>query len=113
MKLSERMSRLGTETAFDVMVRAKQLEAQGRHIIHLQIGEPDFDTPENIVNAAVQALKTGAHHYGPSPGIAELRDAIAQDMSKRRGISVDPAEVVITPGAKPIMFFAIMALVDP
>jgi aspartate/methionine/tyrosine aminotransferase len=113
MKLSERMSRLGTETAFDVMVRAKQLEAQGRNIVHLQIGEPDFDTPENIVNAAIDALKKGAHHYGPSSGIVELRNAIAQDISKRRGISVDPAEVVITPGAKPIMFFAIMALVDP
>lgn len=113
MKLSERMSRLGTETAFDVLVRAKQLEAQGRSVIHLEIGEPDFDTPDNIVDAAVYALRHGAHHYGPSAGLPDIREAIAEDTARSRGIAVDPAEVVVTPGAKPIIFFTILALVDP
>src|SRR5262245_34024137 len=98
-KLSNRMSRLGTETAFDVLVRARQLEAAGKNIIHLEIGEPDFDTPDNIVEAAVDALHKGAHHYGPAAGTPEFRKAIAADISKRRGIKVDPAEVVVTPGA--------------
>lgn len=113
MKLSSRMSRLGTETAFDVLVRAKQLERAGKSIIHLEIGEPDFDTPENIVQAAVTALQNGAHHYGPSAGLPELREAIAADVSARRNVSVDPAEVVVTPGAKPIIFFTALALLDP
>jgi aspartate/methionine/tyrosine aminotransferase len=113
MKLSKRMSRLGTETAFDVLVRARQLEAAGRNIVHLEIGEPDFDTPDNIVEAAVDALHNGAHHYGPAPGSPEFRKVIAEDISKRRGIPVDPAEVVVTPGAKPIIFYAILALIDP
>ena len=113
MKLSERMARLGTETAFDVLVRARQLEAKGKNIIHLEIGEPDFDTPDNIVDSAVYALKHGAHHYGPSAGIPELRQAIADETSRTRGIPVDPAEVVITPGAKPIIFFTALALLDP
>lgn len=107
------MSRLGTETAFDVLVRARQLEAAGKDIIHLEIGEPDFDTPENIVDAAVDALHNGAHHYGPAAGTPEFRKAIAADISKRRGIQVDPSEVVVTPGAKPIIFYAILALIDP
>jgi aspartate/methionine/tyrosine aminotransferase len=111
-KLSNRMSRLGTETAFDVLVRAKQLEAQGKNVIHLEIGEPDFDTPENIVHSAIEALRTGAHHYGPSAGLPDIRKAIAEDTSRTRGISVDPSEVVVTPGAKPIIFFTILALVD-
>jgi aspartate aminotransferase len=113
MKLSERMSRLGTETAFDVLVRAKQLEAQGRHIIHLEIGEPDFDTPENIVDSAIDALKKGAHHYGPSPGLPNFREAIAEDVTRRRGVQVKPSEVVVTPGAKPIIFYVALALLDP
>ena len=113
MKLSERMSRLGTETAFDVLVCARQLEKAGKSVIHLEIGEPDFDTPGNIVDAAVKALKSGAHHYGPSPGLPDLREAIAKDVSARRGVPVDPSEVVVTPGAKPIMFFSILALCDP
>lgn len=113
MKLSERMSRLGTETAFDVLVRARQLEKTGKHVIHLEIGEPDFDTPGNIVDSAVKALKGGAHHYGPSPGLPELREAVAQDVSKRRGIGVEASEVVVTPGAKPIIFFTVLALCDP
>ncbi len=107
------MSRLGTETAFDVLVRARRLEAQGKDIVHLEIGEPDFDTPENIVDAAVHALRNGAHHYGPSPGLPELRQAIAEEISRTRKISVDPSEVVVTPGAKPIIFFTILALIDP
>ena len=107
------MSRLGTETAFDVLVRAKQLEAAGRSIIHLEIGEPDFDTPGNIVDSAVKALKNGAHHYGPSPGLPELRQSIADDITKRRGVPVKASEVVVTPGAKPIIFFTALALLDP
>jgi len=113
MRLSERMSRLGTETAFEVLLRARALEAQGRHVVHLEIGEPDFDTPAHIVEAAVQALKGGATHYGPSAGIPELREAIAEDSSRRRGVRATPEMVVVTPGAKPIMFFVILALVDP
>jgi aspartate/methionine/tyrosine aminotransferase len=112
MRLSERMARLGTETAFEVLVRARALEAQGRHVLHLEIGEPDFDTPGHITDAAIQALKSGATHYGPSAGLAELRDAIADDSTRRRGVRATPEMVVITPGAKPIMFFVIMALVD-
>jgi aspartate/methionine/tyrosine aminotransferase len=113
MRLSERMARLGTETAFEVLVRARALEAQGRHVVHLEIGEPDFDTPGHISEAAVQALKAGATHYGPSNGIAELREAIAEDSSRRRGVRATPEMVVVTPGAKPIMFFVLLALVDP
>lgn len=113
MKLSERMSRLGTETAFDVLVRARALEAKGKHVIHLEIGEPDFDTPVNIVDSAIKALKEGAHHYGPSPGIPDLRKAIAKYVARTRGIDVDFTEVVVTPGAKPIIFFTALALLDP
>ena len=113
MKLSERMTRLGTETAFDVLVRARQLEAQGKNIVHLEIGEPDFDTPDNIVDSAIYALRHGAHHYGPSAGLPELRQAIADETARTRGIPVDPAEVVVTPGAKPIIFFTALALLDP
>ena len=113
MRLSERMARLGTETAFEVLVRARALEAQGRHVVHLEIGEPDFDTPAHIGEAAVQALKAGATHYGPSGGIPELREAIADDSTRRRGAKATPEMVVVTPGGKPIMFFVILALVDP
>jgi len=113
MRLSERMARLGTETAFEVLVRARALEAQGRHVVHLEIGEPDFDTPAHISDAAVQALKAGATHYGPSGGIPELREAIADDSTRRRGAKATPEMVVVTPGGKPVMFFVILALVDP
>jgi len=113
MRLSTRMERLGTETAFEVLVRARALEAQGRDVIHLEIGEPDFDTPEEITAAGVEALHRGATHYGPSAGLPELRRAIAEDFSRRRGIRVSPERVVVTPGAKPIIFYAILALVDP
>jgi aspartate aminotransferase len=112
LRLAEGMSRLGTESAFEVLVRARALEAAGREVIHLEIGEPDFPTAPHIVEAAVDALRKGWTHYGPSPGLPEVRQAIAEDAGRRRGITVDPAEVVVTPGAKPIMFFAILALVD-
>src|SRR5215467_7952445 len=111
--LAERMGRLGTEGAFDVLVRARRLEAQGRDIVHLEIGEPDFPTAGHIVEAGVRALRNGWTHYGPPSGLPELREAIAMDAGRRRGINVDPAEVVVTPGAKPIMFFTILALVEP
>jgi aspartate/methionine/tyrosine aminotransferase len=113
MRLSERMARLGTETAFEVLVRARALEAQGRHVVHLEIGEPDFDTPGHISEAAMNALKSGATHYGPSAGLPELREAIAEDSSRRRGAKATPEMVVVTPGGKPIMSFVILALVDP
>ncbi|MEM3463605.1 MAG: pyridoxal phosphate-dependent aminotransferase [Candidatus Bathyarchaeia archaeon] len=109
---AKRMASLGTETAFEVLARAKALEKQGREIIHLEIGEPDFDTPQNIKEAAVKALYAGYTHYVPAAGIPELREAIAEYISKTRKIPVDPEEVVVTPGAKPIMFFAILACVE-
>ncbi|MBL7075575.1 pyridoxal phosphate-dependent aminotransferase [candidate division KSB1 bacterium] len=112
MKLAERMNRLGTETAFEVLAKAKALEAQGKEIIHLEIGEPDFDTPANICEAAKRALDEGYTHYGPSAGLPALREAIAEDISRRRGIQVSPEQVVVTPGAKPIMFFSLLACVD-
>jgi aspartate/methionine/tyrosine aminotransferase len=112
MRLAERMSRLGTETAFVVLAKAKQLEARGKDIVHLEIGEPDFDTPGNIVDAAVKALKQGWTHYGPSAGLPDLREAIAGEVTRTRGVKVDPAQVVVTPGGKPIMFFALLALID-
>ena len=109
---AERMSRLGTESAFEVLAAARALEAKGHNVVHLEIGEPDFDTPANIVDAAVKALKEGWTHYGPSAGLPEARAAIAADISRRRGIQVSPDHVVITPGAKPILLFTILALVD-
>ncbi len=111
MHVAPRMSRLGTESAFEVLARARALERQGKRIIHLEIGEPDFDTPEHIKTAAKQALDAGATHYGPSAGLPELREAIAKHIGETRGVPVSPEEVVVTPGAKPIMFFTIMALV--
>ena len=112
LRLAKRMSRLGTETAFEVLVRARALEAQGKNIVHLEIGEPDFDTPENIVDAGVDALQQGYTHYGPSAGLPELRQAIADDVAKSRGIKVTPEEVVVVPGGKPIIFFTMLALVE-
>ena len=113
IKLASAMSRLGTETAFEVLARARQLEAQGKEVVHLEIGEPDFDTPRNIVDAGCRALQDGFTHYGPSPGLPELRAAIAGHVSRSRGIEVEPEQVVVTPGGKPIMFFTIMALAEP
>ena len=112
MIFAERMSRLGTETAFEVLAKAKALEAEGRDIVHLEIGEPDFDTVGPIVDAAVSALREGQHHYTPSAGILPLRQAIAREISSSRRIDVDPDEVVVTPGAKPIMFFVLLALAE-
>jgi aspartate aminotransferase len=111
MDVAARMARLGTESAFEVLARAKALERQGKEIVHLEIGEPDFDTPPHIREAAKRALDAGATHYGPSAGLPELREAIARHVSETRGIAVSPEQVVVTPGAKPIMFFTIMALV--
>ena len=111
MRFAPRMSRLGTESAFEVLARAKALERQGKEIVHLEIGEPDFDTPSHIKDAAKQALDANATHYGPSAGLPEVREAIAKHIAETRAIDVAPEEVVITPGAKPIMFFTIMALV--
>ena len=110
--LSPRMSRLGTETAFEVLAKARALEAQGRDIIHLEIGEPDFDTPKSIVHAGLSSLQHGDTHYTPSAGIIELRQAIADHLNRTRHLSVDPGQVIVTPGAKPIMFFAMLALLD-
>ena len=112
MRLSQRMARLGTETAFEVLARARALEAKGRDVIHLEIGEPDFDTPAHISDAAVEALRGGATHYGPPAGVPELREAVAEDSTRRRGVRATSEMVVVTPGAKPIMFFVILALVD-
>ncbi|HEV8457936.1 MAG TPA: pyridoxal phosphate-dependent aminotransferase [Methylomirabilota bacterium] len=113
MNFAERMSRLGTESAFEVLARAKALERQGKEIIHLEIGEPDFDTPAHIREAAKRALDSGATHYGPAAGLPELREAIAKDVGATRNIPVAPEEIVVTPGAKPIMYFVITALVNP
>jgi aspartate aminotransferase len=112
LKLAKRMSRLGTETAFEVLVRARALEAQGRDIVHLEIGEPDMDTPRNVIDAGIDALNNHYTHYGPSAGLQQLREAIADDAGARRGIKVAPEEVVVVPGGKPIIFFTIQALVD-
>src|SRR5438094_202778 len=112
LRLAKRMARLGTETAFEVLVKARALEATGRDIIHLEIGEPDFDTPGNIIDAATDALHKGFTHYGPSAGLPQLRETIAQYVSETRGISVTPEEVVVVPGGKPIIFFTILALVE-
>lgn len=110
---ADRMARLGTETAFDVLARARALEAQGRSIVHLEIGEPDFATPEHIKEAAIRALRDGYTHYTPAPGILEAREAVAEDVAQSRGIHVHPDQVVITPGAKPVMFFTMLALLNP
>ena len=110
--LATRMSRLGTETAFEVLARARALEAKGRDIVHLEIGEPDFDTPPSIVAAGVAALERGETHYTQSAGVIELREAIALYLKDRRGVRADPGQVIVTPGAKPIMFYALLALLD-
>src|SRR5215467_7004492 len=101
LRLAERMSRLGTETAFEVLNKARALERQGKKIVHLEIGEPDFDTPSNVVEAGITALRKGWTHYGPSAGLPELRQAIAEEVSTTRRIEVSPDEVVVVPGGKP------------
>jgi aspartate/methionine/tyrosine aminotransferase len=113
LRLAKRMSRLGTETAFEVLVRARALERQGRDIVHLEIGEPDFDTPANVINAAVDALQHGWTHYGPSAGLPDLRETIAQYVSETRRVRATAEEVVVVPGGKPIIFYTILALAEP
>ena len=112
LNLAPRMARLGTETAFEVLSKAKALEKQGKSIIHLEIGEPDFDTPSNIVEAAASALHGGWTHYGPSAGLPELRQTIADYVSRSRNVQVSADEVVVVPGGKPIIFYAMLALID-
>jgi aspartate/methionine/tyrosine aminotransferase len=106
------MSRLGTETAFEVMVRARALEAQGKDVVHLEVGEPDFDTPSNVIDAGVAALQSGWTHYGPAGGDPELKEAIVSYINGARGLSYTADQVVVTPGGKPVMFFLILALLE-
>jgi aspartate aminotransferase len=113
MKLADRMSRIGTESAFEVLARARALEKQGKSIIHLQIGEPDFPTPAHVVEAGQKALGEGWTKYGPTPGFPELRESIARYISTTRGIPVNPDQVSVVPGGKPIMYFAMTALLNP
>jgi aspartate/methionine/tyrosine aminotransferase len=112
LRYARRMAVCGTETAFEVLAKARALEALGKKVVHLEIGEPDFDTPAYIKNAAIKALNAGYTHYTPAAGIAQVRETVAEYVSKNRNISVDPDEVVVTPGAKPIMSFVMLALVD-
>jgi aspartate aminotransferase len=113
MKLAERMNHIGVESAFDVLVRSRALETQGRNIVHLEIGEPDFPTPAHIVEAGKRALDEGWTRYGPPQGYPELREAVAADVSRRRGIRVGPEHVSIVPGGKPAIFFPMLALLEP
>jgi aspartate aminotransferase len=113
MKLAERIARLDIESAFDVLVKARAFEAQGRNVVHLEIGEPDFPTSPHIVDAAKQALDQGWTRYGPTQGLPELREAIAAHISKSRNISVSPRNVCVVPGAKPVLFFSMLALLEP
>lgn len=113
MKLASRMTRIGTETAFEVLARARALEAEGQEVIHLEIGEPDFPTPRHIVEAAYRAMLDGYTHYGPAAGLPELRRAVARYISETRRLNVDPEQVIITPGGKPVIFFTVLALVEP
>ena len=112
LPVADRMALLGTETAFEVLVKARKLESQGKSVVHLEIVEPDFDTPQHIKDAAVEALRAGYTHYGPSAGLPELRQAIVDYVRRTRGIQADIDHVVVTPGAKPILFFAILACVN-
>ena len=113
MTVAARMNNLGTESAFEVLARARALEAQGRDIIHLEIGEPDFETPRHIVEAGMKAISDGFTHYGPTAGLPQLRESIARNSGEVRGTTTDPANVVVTPGAKPIMFYVLLALAEP
>src|SRR5215212_3377066 len=112
LRLAKRMARLGTETAFEVLVKARALEAKGRSIIHLEIGEPDFDTPKHIVEAGKKALDEGWTHYGPTPGYPDFREVLAKHVSETRGIKVGIENVCVVPGGKPIIFFPILALIE-
>ena len=112
LRLARRMARLGPETAFEVLAKARAMEAQGKDIIHLEIGEPDFDTPPNIVEAGIQAIRDGWTHYGPSAGLPVMREAIAEEVSRTRKVKCKPEEVVVVPGGKPTIFYAMMAFVE-
>src|SRR5579863_8154253 len=112
LRLAKRMSRLGTETAFEVLVKARAIEQTGKDVVHLEIGEPDFATPKNIVEAAVTALHDGWTHYGPPAGLPALRQAIAEHVSQSSGVPANPDHVVVTPGGKPILFFSVAALAE-
>lgn len=107
------MDKLGTETAFEVLARARALEAQGKEIVHLEIGEPDFDTPKNIIDAAVSALQSGYTHYTPASGLPLLKETIANYVKTHKNVDTNPEEVVVVPGGKPIMFYGIIATVNP
>jgi aspartate/methionine/tyrosine aminotransferase len=109
---ADRMGRLGTESAFEVLARARALEAAGRSVVHLEIGEPDFDTPPNIVAAGAEALRAGYTHYGPAAGLPALREAIADEILRTRGFRPSVDEVLVCPGAKPVMFYLLLALVQ-
>jgi aspartate aminotransferase len=111
--LARSLERLGTETAFEMLARATALEAQGRRIIHLEIGEPDFPTPPHVVEAGAKALRDGYTHYCPAPGLPVLREACAEHLSHHRGLPIDPGRVLIAPGAKPFLFFGVLATCDP
>src|SRR5262247_3242483 len=113
MQLAEKMSRIGTESAFEVLAKARELEKQGKNIIHLEIGEPDFPTPAHVVEAGQRALAEGWTKYGPTPGFPELREAIAAYVSRTRGIPVGADNVCVVPGGKPIMYFGMTALLNP
>ena len=113
MTVAARMNDLGTESAFEVLAKARALEAQGKEMIHLEIGEPDFETPRHIVEAGMQAISDGFTHYGPTAGLPELREAIARNSREVRGTDTDPSNIVVTPGAKPIMFYVLLALAEP
>ena len=113
IRFADRMERLGTEGAFEVLARARRLEAEGKHIVHLEIGEPDFATPDNITEAAVAAMQAGYTHYTPSGGIMEVREAVARFVSRRLGVDVDPTEVVLVPGSKNVLHFVLLACVEP
>src|SRR5690242_4639445 len=113
MKLADRMQRILVESAFEVLVRARALEAKGRSVVHLEIGEPDFPTPAHVVEAAKTALDQGWTHYGPTQGLPDLREAIAETIRRTRGIDVGPQHVSVVPGGKPIIFFPMLALLEP
>ncbi|HEX6492810.1 MAG TPA: pyridoxal phosphate-dependent aminotransferase [Candidatus Dormibacteraeota bacterium] len=113
LRFADRMSRLGTEGAFEVLAQARMLEAQGREIIHLEIGEPDFDTPPNVVDAAVEAMRAGHTHYTPASGIMAVRQAVARSVTANTGVETSPLNVVLTPGSKNIIHFALLSLVSP
>ena len=113
LEWAQRMGTLGTETAFEVLARARNLERQGKHIVHLEIGEPDFDTPAHITEAAIKAMRDGYTHYTPAAGILEARQAVADYVTRTRRIPVKPEHVIIVPGSKNVLLFAMLALVNP